>query len=694
MAGMDGLRALAVIAVLLYHADLGFVQGGFLGVEVFFVISGYLITALLLTEWRQYGRINLKGFWMRRAKRLLPALYVLLVATLCYSLVFLPGEVARLRSDAIAAVGYVTNWYLVLGHQSYFEAVGRPSLLKHLWSLAVEEQFYLLWPPVLALGLSVGARRFRERRMVLIALFGAVGSALLMAALYRPEVDPSRVYYGTDTRATGLLLGAALAFVWTPWAARASAAAAAQEKKKKQQQQSSSSVSSWPIVRLPSGTWRLQLLPDAWLLEQGWARLRRRWGWSAPLVLDVMGLLSLGGLVLLCMKLGEYDPLLYRGGLAAVGLASVVVIMACVHPRTRLLSKTILSQQPLPWIGVRSYGIYLWHWPVFMLSRAHLDVALDGLPLLGLRLVLTVVLAEISYRYVERPIRKGALERGWGRIREARGRGRWRLYALWGGAATALVVMCGVVGVAVASAKPPHPPSYLSTKAIHTKAPPDTSRAAATAKTAPSHARSAAKAGARVSAKPETAAAKGGPRAKASGEIAANGKRATTGAVAPVGTVSAVGDSVMLGSAYQLHRNIPNLRIMDAEVGLQAEAAIDILRWRRAQGQLGDEVIVDIGNNGIFTAEEFDEMMRILAGVRRVVFVNVNVPRPWERPNNEMLAAGVKRYPNKAVLVDWYSASVDHPEYFVADGVHLQPPGQRVYARLIAQQLKASLGRR
>src|ERR671913_1335333 len=217
--GLDGLRALAVMAVLLYHADLGWIPGGFLGVEVFFVISGYLITALLLAEWRTEGSVDVKAFWMRRARRLLPALYVLLVATLAYAVVFLPGEVAGLRADVLAALGYVTNWYLVLGHESYFEAIGRPSLLKHLWSLAVEEQFYLLWPLVVAFPLSVGARRWRQRRVLIVALTGAAASAVLMAALYRPEVDPSRLYFGTDTRATGLLVGAALAFAWAPWRA-------------------------------------------------------------------------------------------------------------------------------------------------------------------------------------------------------------------------------------------------------------------------------------------------------------------------------------------------------------------------------------------------------------------------------------------------------------------------------------------
>src|ERR671920_1663400 len=221
LPGLDGMRALAVIAVLLYHAGGGgaFVPGGFLGVEVFFVISGYLITSLILAQWRSTGRVELKAFWVGRARRLLPALYVVLVVTLTYAVVFLPGEVAGLRADVLAAMGYVTNWYLVWGHESYFEAVGRPSLLKHLWSLAVEEQFYLVWPLVLAFGLSLGAVRWRRRRILVVALMGAAGSAVLMALFYRPEGDPSRIYYGTDTRATGLLVGAALAFVWAPWRA-------------------------------------------------------------------------------------------------------------------------------------------------------------------------------------------------------------------------------------------------------------------------------------------------------------------------------------------------------------------------------------------------------------------------------------------------------------------------------------------
>ncbi|MEJ7871946.1 MAG: acyltransferase, partial [Rubrobacteraceae bacterium] len=199
--GLDGLRALAVIAVLLYHAGPRWAPGGFLGVEIFFVISGYLITSLLLAEWRQRGRIDLAAFWVGRARRLLPALYLLLVVTLAFAVLFLPEEVAGLRVDALAAFGYVTNWYFVLGQESYFEAVGRPSLVQHLWSLAIEEQFYLLWPLLFAAGMSLGMRRWWRCRLLLAALVGAAASALLMTFLYGAGVEPSRLYYGTDTRA-------------------------------------------------------------------------------------------------------------------------------------------------------------------------------------------------------------------------------------------------------------------------------------------------------------------------------------------------------------------------------------------------------------------------------------------------------------------------------------------------------------
>jgi peptidoglycan/LPS O-acetylase OafA/YrhL len=657
LPGLDGMRALAVIAVLLYHSGGAFVPGGFLGVEVFFVISGYLITALILAQWRTSGRVDLKAFWVGRARRLLPALYVVLVVTLTYAVVFLPEEVAGLRADVLAAMGYVTNWYLVWGHESYFEAIGRPSLLKHLWSLAVEEQFYVLWPLVLAFGLSLGAVRWRRRRILVLALAGAAGSAVLMALLYSPEVDPSRIYYGTDTRATGLLVGAALAFVWAPW--RASPA--------------SGNPGGWSaaVRRL-----RLRRVKQR-------SRLRRRWGWIAPRLLDAAGLAALGGLVFVCLKLGEFEPFLYRGGLALVALLSALMIMACAHPHSQL-GLSLLGGQPLRWIGQRSYGIYLWHWPVFMITRPQLDVPLEGLPLLVIRVGLTVVLAELSYRYVETPIRRGALGRAWRELREAQGYRRRQLSLMWAGAAMSVVAICVALGVAVSQAQQPERPSYLpSVNAIHTKSPPETS---GTAERAVADKSEGEQAVADTSEGEHQMVTRRIAAIRKAEENPPREKRA--GAEAPVGPVSAVGDSVMLGAAGQLEKDIPNLTVIDAEVGMQAYTAVDVLNARRAAGELGQVVVVHIGTNGTYTEEEFDQTMQALEGVRRVVFVNVNVPRVWEEPNNEVISEGVARYPN-AVLADWYSASVDHPEYFVEDGVHLQIKGQKVYAALIAKKIKA-----
>jgi peptidoglycan/LPS O-acetylase OafA/YrhL len=643
MPGLDGLRALAVIAVLLYHGGLTWIPGGFLGVEVFFVLSGYLITALLLAEWRAHGSVALKAFWLGRARRLLPALYLVLVVTLAYAVVFLPGEVAGLRGDVFAALGYVTNWYLIFGHESYFEAIGRPSLLKHLWSLAVEEQFYLLWPLVVAIALSVGATRWRRRRVLALALAGAAASALLMALLYRPEMDPSRLYFGTDTRATGLLVGAALALVWAPW--------------------------------------RAALAPRFQSVQRR-SRLRRRWGWTAPRLLDVAGLVALGGLTLLCLRLGEFQPSLYRGGLATVALFTAVVIMASAHPYSRLGSG-LLGCWPLRWIGLRSYGIYLWHWPIFMVTRPGLDVPLDGWPLLALRFGLTLVLADLSYRYVETPVRKGALGKAWRKLRESQGLQRRRLTVLWAGATVPLVALCAALGVATSQAEPQEPPSYLRAEAaLHTET---TSR----------------KAVAEEKMTPETAPPESDKltimrRAVAKAEVQEAGesaagkkKKVPAGVEAAVGPVSAVGDSVMLGAAEELGKTVPNLATIDAAVGFQAADAVAVLAARRDAGELGEVVVVHIGSNGIYTAEQFDQTMRVLVGVRRVVFVNVNVPRAWEQPNNEVIAEGVARYPDRAVLADWYSASEGHPEYFVEDGVHLQIEGQKVYAHLISEQVKA-----
>src|SRR5215210_2284113 len=514
------MRALAVMAVLLYHADLRWIPGGFLGVEVFFVVSGYLITALLFAEWRQRGRVDLKGFWLRRARRLLPALYVLLIVTLAFSVVVVSLKKKGLSDDVLAALGYVTNWYLIFGHESYFEAVGRPSLLQHLWSLAVEEQFYLVWPVVLAVGLSVWASHLRPGLVLTVALLGAAASAVAMAVLFAPGVDPSRIYYGTDTRATGLLCGAALAFLWSP-------------------------------------TEKLRPA-DKWALRRsiGPGRSRRRWWMAAPLLTDALGVAAVAALIFFCLSLGEYQPFLYQGGLVAVALATAALIAVVAHPRAWVVSR-VLGSAPLRWLGVRSYGVYLWHWPVFMLTRPELDVPFGGLPLLALRLGLTFLLADLSYRFVETPIRRGALGRAWKMLREAWGPRRRQLRLQWAGAVLPILASLALLGAAVAHAKPPEKPDYLADmKAVHTAE--QSQHESSAADDEPSLQNSAKvpeKGGERHATVRDTektdkkgTAAEQTAGQKKDGDTGANGSQtsdSSKGGGAYAGSVSAIGDSVM-----------------------------------------------------------------------------------------------------------------------------------------------------
>lgn len=396
----------------------------------------------------------------------------------------------------------------------------------------------------------------------------------------------------------------------------------------------------------------------------------------------------MGTLVWFCLNLGEYQPFLYRGGFALVAITTAVLIAAVVYPRARLVTG-LLAWAPLRTVGLRSYGIYLWHWPVFMLSRPQLDVPLDGLPLLLGRLVVTVVLADLSYRFVETPIRRGALGRTFGALREARGTRRWEIGARVAGTAVPVLVGCVALGLAVAHAQPPKPPSYLSTAAVHTETPTDKQATAQAPITSTAHKREDSSV---ETTTPKTAPGdpKDPPRDAAMPEKKADpaASAANNAAPATVGPVTAIGDSVMLGTVEALEKDIPNLQVIDAQEGLQVSDGIYILRQRRAAGQLGDVVIVHLGTNGTFTAEQFDEMMEVLSGVSRVILVNDKVPLQWEESNDQVIAEGVRRYPKQAILVDWRAASTNLPDLFWDDGIHLRPEGARFYAELIASRFE------
>ncbi|MEI9885100.1 MAG: acyltransferase family protein [Rhizomicrobium sp.] len=578
MTGLGGLRAVAVLAVMLFHADLSFARGGFLGVDLFFVISGFLITGLLLGESEQTGRLDLGAFYWRRAKRLLPASWAMTAAAVLAAALLAPDALPRLRWDALASLFYVTNWELTFAGKSYFEFVGRQPLLLHLWSLAIEEQFYIVWAPVLLFCLP----RFRAAKMAGVALVLAAAGILWMAVLaakigYPETGDPTRLYFGTDTHGFGLLIGAALGLLWRP------------------------------------------------------ARLAPRL--SLP---DQEGLYIFGGLALAAslgtfFLLDEAKTWLYPWGFVLSAGLSAALIVAATHPGAGF--GAWLDRQPLRWIGERSYGLYLWHWPVFMLTRPGLDLDWPEPWILALRFGLTFAVAGLSCRYVEMPIRRGALEKLAARWRSERAVA-WRPALAAGLAGAAAVAAVALLYLAPSRALPPA--DVVQAMAIPQDAP--------KARPVPI-----------VQLKAGVAAAEG----------------------TVSGDVSAIGDSVLLGAGDVLTATIPGTKIY-AHMGWQASQVVEQIQQLHDAGALTPIVIVHTGTNGFVLESQLRRMLELLKDCKRVVLVNTHVPRRWMELNNELFARVVSDYHN-AVLADWRTLSDSQADFFISDGIHLTGPGKRVF---------------
>lgn len=625
LPGLDGIRAVAVLAVVAYHANFLWAAGGYLGVEVFFVVSGYLITTLLLQEGDRTGRIDLKRFWLRRARRLLPALWVVLTAVALWALV--EGDAAHLRGEFVAGLTYVTNWYWVWTGTSYFAQLGRPSPLRHLWSLAVEEQFYLFFP----IALVILAALSRRRRPVLGMLLagGACCSWVLLAVLWRDGHDPSGEYFATWTRLGGLLIGAALATFWKPWRVR-----------------------------------------------------RERVAARARLAIDLAGVGAVLVLLWAHLRLEDRSWFLYHGGFAVVDLATAVLIVAVTHPSARI--RQVFSMRPLRWVGERSYGIYLWHWPIFTITRPGIDVGWSSPVVWLVRIVATVLAVQLSYKYVEAPVRAGRLGAWWARHTP----NRWVPAALVGGA---VAVLAGCVAVAGSASNPIIASIREGERAAEAQARiTSTSDAASTTSTtgAGSPAGSTAIGVSITSSSVVTPA--GGAADPGSTTTSPSTSAVTSSvpaAVSPAPTASpvvAVGDSVLLGAFKALQSKVPGIYI-DAKVSRQFREGITELATLKQLGKVGPVVLVHLGNNGEVSDASIDTLMAELADVPTVVFVTVHIPGiRWEGSVNTALAAAATRYPGKVRLADWHAASDGQRSWFYKDGIHLNPEGQTHYAELIA----------
>ncbi|MFN8112730.1 MAG: acyltransferase family protein [Solirubrobacterales bacterium] len=623
MPGLDGLRAIAVLGVIVYHLGFGWAPGGLLGVGVFFTLSGYLITDILLNQ-VNHGGIKLGRFWLARARRLLPALFLMLVVVLAWVTVFGPHQPLDFRGAVLSAVAYVNNWWLIFHDISYFAQYAKPEPLNHLWSLSVEEQFYLVWPFLVMLGVKVvhelpGSHGLRPRLGAVIMGL-ALLSGILMLVLYSPGVDPSRVYYGTDTRALELLVGAALATVW------------------------------------PSRKLKKAIAPGA-----------RR-------VIDATGLVGLLVIFLMFWKSQEYSPFLYRGGFLLLSVATAAAVAAMAHPATRL--GPIVGCRPMLWIGQRSYGIYLWHFPIIILTTP--DGVQQGvdLPRAFLQVAATFGIAALSWRFVEDPIRHGALRRWWAQARDPRWRRSLDRTARIGFAAAAVVMAAALAGIAGFNAGPPR----------DTGAPGDITVATTSTTGDPS--------GASDAADPSTTSCD---------------------------SVVHIGDSTSVGmvSAEYLPSEDDRIAVQYGRVGATTqhlEVAVarsiyetsdgvanaqDVAQSWKAQGfdgcwvfALGTNDAVSVAAGSEMTAADRIGAMMDIAHGEPVLWVNLKslVPSgPTSSANMESwdrsLLTACNRYPNMRVY-DWASQARD--EWYAEDGVHFTAEGNAERAADVAAALLAA----
>ena len=585
IAPIDGLRALAVTAVILYHLGINWIPGGFLGVDLFFVISGYVITRLLLDSILSKGALDLREFYLARVRRLLPPVLFMLTGTTFLIAAWKPDAIHRFLSDLPYVLTGSENWHLVAVHQDYFQAIGRPPLLQHTWSLGVEIQFYILWPLILLLILKyLGKKRVAQASLVIAFISG------LALFIYSLRVDSSstnqisHIYFGTDTHSLGLFLGAALAVSWVP------------------------------------------------------ANLSKNISERAQDFVDGIGVVGFLGLLCTFFFIDESNAALYRVAFPLAALFGVAIITSLVHPASRFAP--LMSARPLVWIGQRSYGIYLWHWVVFQVTRPNVDLAGANWAINAARILIVIALADISLRWIEIPIRRGVLST-WIRGLKYRSKSTRRKQKLW------------IISATVALLFSTSAASWAAWMEDYNRT-------------------------------------SGGSGNSSVGVFTHNQSdssvisNSTTNSNKKTG-LWVTGDSIILGIRDKLQSHFP-IELINARVGRQIGELIQVVQSDKV-GLASSTVIFDIGNNNHLTESDVRTLFDLLKNQPKMIVVNTAVPRPWRDDNNRIISAVVADYP-QAHLVDWARISFGHPEYFAPDGVHLSDTGGDVYVGAILEALK------
>jgi peptidoglycan/LPS O-acetylase OafA/YrhL len=568
---IDGLRALAVFAVVLYHLGINWIPGGFLGVDLFFVISGYVITRLILDSIESANGLDLREFYAARVRRLLPGLLVLIVVTSLLMAIFAPDSIRRFVSDLPFVLSGTNNWHLVALHQDYFQAIGRPPLLQHTWSLAVEFQFYLIWPIILLFIWRRFGKRVVRRAALLIATFS--GTALFLFSLQADNATAGRIshiYFGTDTHSLGLFLGSALAVSWIP-------------------RNLSTNISQ-----------------------------------RAQDFIDGIGVFGFIGLLCIFLFIDETNATLYQIAFPLAGLFGCATIISIVHPASRF--SPIISNKIFLWIGQRSYGIYLWHWVIF--TRPGADLTGSPLALNVARVLLVLILADISLRAIEIPIRRGIVQ-NWFRGIKYRTKvmqKRQRIFI-----ATLSIFTIFLTGSSIAVA-------WQRDQSIIVEVKPELEL--------PLVINSPDKPGLWVT-----------------------------------------GDSVILGIRNKLAAK-QDISLINARVGRQIQELITAVEEDKPK-VLQSIVVLDVGNNNAVSREDMIKLMELLKSQPKIIVINTSVPRTWRDGNNKIISEVVSSYPN-ATLINWSQIAENHPEFFAPDGVHLVEAGSDVYVAAILDALNVN----
>jgi peptidoglycan/LPS O-acetylase OafA/YrhL len=622
MPGLDGLRATAVLAVILFHLGFDWAPGGMLGVGVFFTLSGYLISDILLGQLNARGRIKLLAFWLARARRLLPALFLMLALAVAWVTIFGPAQPDQFRKGVISAIFYVNNWQQIFAEASYFARFEAEGPLDHLWSLSVEEQFYILWPFLLLIGVKLVHERPLPSgvrpRLALLTIAGALASSILMAVLYKPSFDPSRLYFGTDTRAAALLFGAALAMVW------------------------------------PSRKLNPRITPQA------------------RNTLDAMGVAGLLIIALMIWQVGELSPFLYRGGFVVLSLATVMALMPLTHPACRL--GAWLGAPPLRWVGVRSYGIYLWQTPVIVLTTPQ-GIHGDSLVRALLQVAAIFAIAALSWRFVEEPIRHGAFGRFFARRRAVGW--KWETFAppmrvaIVGLGIVCVVAAAGMAGLNSTSAEGNNVRVEQARAEGTTKPPP------LTKKQAEDSTKSSCKAVVHI------------------GDSTSEGL--DNAEYLPIESQRIPARYAEVG-AKEVHMEVQGATSIEERFEGNPNAQEVAAAWK-AEGfkgcwvlALGTNEAANVAAGSTITERERIEKMMAIIGDEPALWVNVRslveAGDPYSKGNmekwDEELVSACAGYPNMRVY-DWASDVKD--EWFIEDGIHFTSPGYAARAQLIANAL-------